>query len=498
MGTSFNSPDLPQRKAPGISKPLNGALGIEKQTALEWSATLPNADLVRRIISEALDALNVAVLVTDASRHLLLANNRAEQILATRDGLQRSVLGTLEASRPSERATFEALLNHADLLAHTVHSRSKNATLAIQREPGRRPLTIVAQPLERSESLDCAVLMFVLDPERSLGASEGELRQLHGITAREARLANLLMEGNTLEECCGLLDIQTSTARMHLGSLFAKTGAQRQSQLVSILLSSLGAIDVRSAEGSVSSPKQPSPESYRDKVAILLGASMEAFNRLEMGVAVTDAGWQLLFANRTANRLLQARDGVELTKQGTLRTLQNPNALGSRIGSNRGPARIADRVSRNTVISVERRSAKRPLTLMVRQIEHPASDRPCPAFLIFMLDPERPLCGAEEGLRQLYSLTRCEARLANLLMDGNALDACCEQLNIRYSTARMHLSNLFAKTGVQRQGQLISLLVKSLGILRYQDLSTPNCVNLTVESRRGAQSGALKLNRWRR
>jgi DNA-binding CsgD family transcriptional regulator len=72
---------------------------------------------------------------------------------------------------------------------------------------------------------------------------------------------------------------------------------------------------------------------------------------------------------------------------------------------------------------------------------------------------------AEEGLRQLYGLTPSEARLANLMMEGNPLDACCKELQIRPSTARMHLSNLFAKTGVQRQGQLIALLVRSLGIL---------------------------------
>ena len=475
MAISFEFPELPSRQSPGTSNSLNnsgrrdGATG--EQHTFASSDLLPNDELAHCVLPEALDALNVAVLVTDETRQLLLANNRAQQILATRNGLQRSVTGMLEASRTADRAPFEGLVNHASLLAHTVYARSKDATLAIQREPGRRPLTIVAQPLQKSNSQDRAVLIFALDPESSLGATEAELRELHGITVSEARLANLLMEGNTLEECCDLLDIEISTGRMHLGSLFAKTGTQRQSQLVSLLLSSLGAFSICSAEPSVSLAKPASSKSYPNKTTILFTAGLEAFDRLELGVVVTDDAWNLLFANRIANRLLQARDGLELTKQGTLRTLENVNTFKENRIAHRHLVQKGNGAARNALFSVARGGAKRPLTLMVRQIDRTESDRERPVFLILVLDPERPLRGAEQGLRQLYGLTPCEARLANLLMEGNALDSCCEQLDIRESTARMHLSNLFAKTGVQRQGQLISLLVKSLGILRYPNLS---------------------------
>jgi DNA-binding CsgD family transcriptional regulator len=102
---------------------------------------------------------------------------------------------------------------------------------------------------------------------------------------------------------------------------------------------------------------------------------------------------------------------------------------------------------------------------MVRNVAAQAGPQE-PAFLIFILDPERPMRVDEDWLRQLYGLTPCEARLANLLIEGKTFDNCCNQLEIRPSTARMHLGNLFAKTGVQRQGQLISLLMRSLGMIR--------------------------------
>jgi DNA-binding CsgD family transcriptional regulator len=88
-----------------------------------------------------------------------------------------------------------------------------------------------------------------------------------------------------------------------------------------------------------------------------------------------------------------------------------------------------------------------------------------PATLLFILDPEIPVETVEAELRQLYGLTSTEACLANLLMDGKALDECCTALGIRRSTARTHLQHLFEKLGVQRQSELVSLLLKSIGLV---------------------------------
>jgi DNA-binding CsgD family transcriptional regulator len=82
------------------------------------------------------------------------------------------------------------------------------------------------------------------------------------------------------------------------------------------------------------------------------------------------------------------------------------------------------------------------------------------------MDPELPVGTAEAELRQLYGLTHTEACLANLLMEGKALDDCCRHLDIRRSTARTHLQHLFEKVGVQRQSELVSLLLKSVGLVR--------------------------------
>jgi DNA-binding CsgD family transcriptional regulator len=119
------------------------------------------------------------------------------------------------------------------------------------------------------------------------------------------------------------------------------------------------------------------------------------------------------------------------------------------------------------VIALQRPSGKRPLTLLVRWAQGmtSADDPVPPTTLVFILDPECP-ANPEPELRQLYGLTSAETRLANLLMEGKTLDECCDTLGIRRSTAKMHLRNVFTKTGVQRQGELVALLFKSTGSVR--------------------------------
>ena len=86
------------------------------------------------------------------------------------------------------------------------------------------------------------------------------------------------------------------------------------------------------------------------------------------------------------------------------------------------------------------------------------------AVLVMILDSALPVETTKTELRQLYGLTSTEAHLANLLMEGWALEECCAELGIRRTTAKMHLRNIFAKTNVRRQGELVSLLLKSIGL----------------------------------
>jgi DNA-binding CsgD family transcriptional regulator len=185
---------------------------------------------------------------------------------------------------------------------------------------------------------------------------------------------------------------------------------------------------------------------------------------VNVGLLVTCSTGRMLLANHTAEQILRACDGLELTALGVVRTsLKSTPTLNALIEAVAKPGPV----KRESVLPVRRPSGRRPLTAVVRSVEgsQRSEDPAGPATLLFLLDPEITAEKVEAELRQLYRLTAMEASLANLLMEGKALDECCLMLNIRRSTARTHLQHLFDKVGVQRQGELVSLLLRSIGLL---------------------------------
>jgi DNA-binding CsgD family transcriptional regulator len=85
----------------------------------------------------------------------------------------------------------------------------------------------------------------------------------------------------------------------------------------------------------------------------------------------------------------------------------------------------------------------------------------CQALLVFV-DPERRPLLPHELLKSAFGLTAAEARLANRLSAGEALQKIADELRISKETVRNQLKSLFQKTGVHRQSDLVSLFASFL------------------------------------
>lgn len=203
-------------------------------------------------------------------------------------------------------------------------------------------------------------------------------------------------------------------------------------------------------------------------ISDLLASSFAALDLLTIGLAVCNISGQLLIANQTAQRILEKRDGLELDSDDVLCSVHDCTpSLAQLIQRAVRSALLGYGKLGDAMLSVPRCRGKRALNVLVRAASG-AMEAEChanqPTALVLVVDSECPAAAALPELRQLYGLTSTEARLANLLMEGKTLAECGSQLGIRRSTVRMHLRNLFAKTGVCRQSELVVLLLKSIGL----------------------------------
>jgi DNA-binding CsgD family transcriptional regulator len=198
-------------------------------------------------------------------------------------------------------------------------------------------------------------------------------------------------------------------------------------------------------------------------------AGLEALDFLGLGFLVCQLSSCVLASNRTADDILRRRDGLQLNLAGELCTTAAGTQSLTRLFEQTAQAlQLGDAQKQSAAVSVPRRRGTRALALYVRAVaaKSNTNGNANVVVLLVIADSSIPVQTSETDLYQLYGFTSTEARLANLLMEGKTLDQCCDCLGIRHSTGCSHLKRLFKKTGVHRQTELVSLLFKSVGLLR--------------------------------
>jgi DNA-binding CsgD family transcriptional regulator len=195
-------------------------------------------------LETALDLLAIGVVFVGPSREVLLVNKKAEELLAVKDGLM-IVQQKLIAASKQETTRLESLIVGA---AATGRGKgfSPGGTTFISRAD-KRPLSITVTPLT-NYSLGFgqrpSAALFISDPERKVEIATSALRQFYDLTTAETRLALVLLKGCSLKEAAATCGISHHTARSQLKSVFGKTSARRQSDLVRLLLTTLGQVRV--------------------------------------------------------------------------------------------------------------------------------------------------------------------------------------------------------------------------------------------------------------
>ncbi len=186
-----------------------------------------------------------------------------------------------------------------------------------------------------------------------------------------------------------------------------------------------------------------------------------ALNMLSTGVIFLDDNGGILATNRTADELLRRKDGLRL-EAGKLSAslpaesarLQAIIAGGVKTGNGKGL------IAGGTIL-VSRESTK-PLSVTVAPVQSAAVEiGQRAAAVVFVSDPDQKIEVPTQALQGYYGLTPAEARLAVLLLEGRTLNEAEELCGVTRNTAKSQLKSIFLKTGVQRQQELIRLLLRT-------------------------------------
>ncbi|MDR3416861.1 MAG: helix-turn-helix transcriptional regulator [Nevskia sp.] len=193
-----------------------------------------------------------------------------------------------------------------------------------------------------------------------------------------------------------------------------------------------------------------------------------AVDSLGVGVVLLDECGALLHSNRLADEILRRRDGLRLAN--AMLACDTP-AEDRRL---RGAIRTALQRSlegdagEGIAVAATRADGSTRLGLLVKPLPPGPLDegRRRPAVVVFLRDPRHGCQPSQRAVSQLFDLTPVETRLTLEMVAGATLDETAAALQIRRNTARTHLRSIFAKVGVQRQAELVRVILNSVAVMR--------------------------------
>ena len=158
-------------------------------------------------------------------------------------------------------------------------------------------------------------------------------------------------------------------------------------------------------------------------------------------------------ANRTALAILEKKDGISLARTGLVADRASDTRLLHRLLQEAITSPESGE-PKDSPITLQRRTAH--TALIVRVVPGPGLG--CwsgPTALLKLYDQDLSVVVDERALSSLYGLTRGEATLAALLVQGKSIEDAAAELFISTHTARTHLKRIFMKTDTHRQTELV-------------------------------------------
>jgi DNA-binding CsgD family transcriptional regulator len=205
--------------------------------AVQMGSLLAAAERKQRAVCEMFGALAVAAIIVDATGKVIYANQVADRLLASGDGLTVR-LTRLTSSDPLQAALLSEAIAAASVA--TGEAMPPGNILLVPRHR-KRPLSVLIAPLQRDGcadwSSDGSVIVFVGDPEMRRPPPSTALATNYELTPAEARLLKAMLHGERISEYAGRIGISTNTVNTQLKQLFAKTGTNRQSDLMRLIFS---------------------------------------------------------------------------------------------------------------------------------------------------------------------------------------------------------------------------------------------------------------------
>lgn len=191
-------------------------------------------------LNDAIDKTPFGLILLDSKLNILETNALANKLIFQNDGL---AINNQKLCTPLPAQTNRLYRLLVSVLENRLGNPiSTNNTFHVTRKSGRLPYELMVAPILEQKDYcswaDCAIAIFINDPDLLNPSIDQVLKHLYGLTTAETQVTAQLIKGSSSQEICKSLQIGKETFKSHLKRIFKKTDTHKQSELVSFVLRS--------------------------------------------------------------------------------------------------------------------------------------------------------------------------------------------------------------------------------------------------------------------
>ena len=193
----------------------------------------------------------------------------------------------------------------------------------------------------------------------------------------------------------------------------------------------------------------------------------DTLDRLTIGTLVFDGQGSLLTTNNVAHYIAERSGSLTINHQKiTFSKDSDQQRFNQIINDALDWRRTHSKDSFVDILQTDNKDGSK-LDILIRAV--PATDRyqadTSPSVIVYVEDNTQHELAPEHIIEKLFGLTPTEAYLASLLANGFTLQEAATKLDITENTVRSYCKRIFAKMGINRQADLVRIILKSVALL---------------------------------
>jgi len=187
-----------------------------------------------------------------------------------------------------------------------------------------------------------------------------------------------------------------------------------------------------------------------------------SLDRMHIGVFLLSATGSIIHQNMEARRILDAGDGISLSRGGYLYPVDESSREIMKDAVSKAAATAQARHNcAETILSLARTSGLNPYLVEISPLrDNDEIESQFSGCLVYIIDPDKTDIVSTEGMDALYNLTGTESEICKMLAEGLETDDIAESRNITRETVRNTVKQILQKTGACNRTQLVRLALR--------------------------------------